>query len=514
MFFPNWKGYLYDLLERWRIFKRINLRKRVPGFNIKPGDFFIIKNCLIKFGKGGELRKKRAFIYDAFVKVVEENQSRVLSSEFKLAVRLSKIKKLKLENLIMEMSELKKFGKEVGLGFSDMKGLDEDELIMSIVQKVDPKKQKYSAEFVKWYEDLDEDVYFNDVEDKKKKEKDSSKKKDDDDEEVEFDKDEVVDAIENADKIKELYKLIETFPDVFPEKFMKTKDMEELQEKMMEKLEEMEEEKPKKKEKGSKKKDEEDDEKETLEKGDIKEAIKLIKGEEDIAELRTLCKTYTNFEDIELRGKTSLETLQKKMLAALGVEVEDDEEEKPKKKEKGKKKESSMEDELSELSLLELKKLAKENGIKVPIGTSKEKTIQMILEAAEEGDEKETEIELNPSLVKKMVKEKDIEGLQEAAKAMGITLKALEKRSPKAIGEKLIEALSENGEKSSKKDKGSKKKEKVSAWEKVKEMVAEGEKAKAIIKEVTPILEELGIDEDEAEDKVKVLIEIAKAESE
>jgi hypothetical protein len=45
-------------------------------------------------------------------------------------------------------------------------------------------------------------------------------------------------------------------------------------------------------------------------------------------------------------------------------------------------------------------------------------------------------------------------------------------------------------------------------------MVAEGEKAKAIIKEVTPILEELGIDEDEAEDKVKILIEIAKAESE
>ena len=40
---PNYKGYLYDLRERIRILKKINLRKWVPGFYVKPGDFLIIE---------------------------------------------------------------------------------------------------------------------------------------------------------------------------------------------------------------------------------------------------------------------------------------------------------------------------------------------------------------------------------------------------------------------------------------------------------------------------------------
>jgi hypothetical protein len=503
---PAYKTYLLSLRERFKIYKRINLKWRVPGFNVQPGDYRIIKNCLIKFGKGGELRKQRAFIYDAFVNVAEQNQSRMTVNEFQLAVRLSRIKKLHMETLFMELSELKKFGKEVGLGFSDMKDLEEDELIREIIKNVDPKKQKFSSEFVAWYDELDEDFYFN---------TDKQKNKDEDDEKVEFDKDEVVDTIENADKIKELYTIIETFPDVFPAKLLKIKDMEELQEAMSEKVEEFtEEKKPSKKDKdkkSSKDKDEEIDEKETISKNEIDEAVELIKATDDITELRTMCKLYTNFEEIELRGKTSLEGLQKKMLKALGVKEDEEDEKKPSKKDK--KKEKSLEDELSEMSLLELKKFAKENGIKVPIGTSKEDIIEMIVSANSEEDEKE--IEINPSIIKNMVKEKDIEGLQKAAEAMGIRLKALQKRNAKAIGELLIEALSEKEEKPSKKEKlgGSKKKEKASVWETVKTMVAEGEKTKAIVKAVVTILEEMGIDEDEAEDKAKVLIEIAKAES-
>lgn len=506
---PIWKAYLYDLKERYRILKRINLRKWVPGFIVKPGDSLIIKHCLIKFGKGGVLSKQRAYIYNEFVKVVEENQSRVLTKEYELAVRLSKIKKLKLENIMSEMAEMKKFAKEVGMGISDYKGLDEEELLRAIIAKVDPKKQKYSKEFVEWYDEIPEE-YFEAPKDKKDK-----KGKDKEEDEVEFDKDEVADVIENADKIKELYEVIETFPDQFSQKLLKIKDMEELQEKMTEVLEEMEDEKPtKKKDKKASKKEDKEEEPE-LSKKEKKEMIDLIQETDDKDDLKGIIKEYPSiFGDIELRGKATLEKLQKKMLIALGVEVEEDEDEKPTKKadKKKKSKEDDLEEELNEMGFIELKKYAKKAGVSVPPGTTKVKTIEMILEAAEGGDK--DEIELNPSIVKELVKEKDLEALQEAAKQMDITLKALEKRSCKAIGEKLIEALSEKPEKSKKEKLGGKKKEKVSVWETVKEMVAEGETTLKIRKAIVPLLEEIGIDEDDAVKKAMVLIEVAKAEAE
>lgn len=505
-YLPIWKAYLYDLRERIRIFKRINLRKWVPGFYVKPGDVLIIKHLLINFGKGGVLSRQRAFVYNEYVKTVEENQSRVSQKEYELAVRISRIKKLKLETIMAEMSELKKFGKEVGLGFADMKGLDEDELIRAIVQKVDPKKQKYSKEFVEWYEDLDEDEYF---EDNGKKDKKGKK------EEEEFDVDEIKDVIENADKIKELHEVIENFPDQFNQKWLKIKDMEELQEKMMEVVEEYEEEKGKgKKEKKDKKKGKE--ESAELSKKEKKELIELIQETDDKDDLKGIIKEYPIFEEIELRGKSSVETLQKKMLACLGVEVEEDDDEEKKDKKKNKKSsDSDLEEELNDMGFIELKKYAKKNGVSVPPGTTKKDTIAMILEAAEGGGKKkkEKEIEINPSMIKGLVKEKDLESLQEAAKEMNIKLSALEKRNCKAIGEKLIEALSEDDDEDEKKSKKKGKKEKTSVWAKVKEMLEDGEKPKKIKKAIAEMLVEMGIDEDEAEDKAAVLVEVAEAET-
>ena len=480
------------------------MKKWVPGFYVKPGDTLIIKHCLINFGKGGVLNKQRAFIYNEFVNTVEENQSRVTEKEYELAVRLSRIKKLKLETIMSEVAELKKFGKEVGLGFSDMKGLDEDELIQAIIAKVDPKKQKYSKEFVEWYESLDEDLFEDNGKKKSKKE------------EEEFDVDDIKDVIENADKVKELHEVIETYPDQFNQKWLKIKDMEELQEKMMEVVEEYEEEKgkSKKKEKDKKKGKEESVE---LSKKEKKELVELIQETDDKDDLKSIIKEYPSiFEEIELRGKSTAETLQKKMLACLGVEVEEeDDDEKPKKKDKKKSKESDLEEELNEMGFIELKKYAKKAGVSVKPGTNKADTIAMILEAAEGGSKKKSkkeEIEINPSMVKSLVKEKDLDALQEAAKEMDIKLSALEKRSCKAIGEKLIEALSEadDDEKPKKKDK---KKSKESVWSKVRELVEEGEKPKKIKKVIAEMLEELGIEEDEAEEKAAVLIEIAQAEA-
>lgn len=563
---PKWKAYLYDLQKRWQIYKRIATRKPVDNFSLKPGDKLIIRKCLLRFGKGGSLRKNRAFFYDDFVNLVEKNQSRVLPKEFKIAVKISNIKKLKLESLFMEISELRKFGKEVGLTHADMKGMDEEDLIAAIIKNVDPKT-KYSDEFVEWYDDLPEDTFDEDEEDEKpskKKDKKKSKKNeddddDDDDKEVEFDPDEVIEAIEDADSIKELHSIVETYPEVFPEKLLKKKDVESLQETMKgiveaviedaeeeEKSkkkkgkkvkEEDEDEKPKKKAKKAKDEDEDDeDEGETkLSDKDVKKLVKKIEEADDLDELKALVKKHDVFDEVSTRGgKLKVETLKKNMLAALGIEEEDDDEdEKPKakkKEKKSKKKEVSLADELEDKSSIELKRMAKELGIKVK-DLDRDEIIEKIIEAMEDNDDDDdkAEVELNPSLVKEMVKNKDLEGLQEAAESLDITLGSLEKRSCKRIGEKLIEALGEDSDSSKKKSKKKKdededdedekpkkkSKEKKSAktpFMIIEEMVLEEEDEADIIKAVSDFFKEKGKDKKWIKERVKQLIEVVKVQ--
>jgi len=551
---PKWKAYLYDLQKRWQIYKRIATRKPVANFSLKPGDKLIIKKCLLRFGKGESLRKNRAFLYDDFVNLVEKNQSRVLPKEFRIAVRISNIKKLKLESLFMELSELRKFGKEVGISISDMKQMDEDDLIAAIIKNVDPKT-KYSDEFVSWYDDLPEDIFDEDDEDEKPKKKDKKKSKvvekdEDDDDETEFDPDDVLEAIEDADSIKELHSIVETYSDVFPEKLLKKKDVESLQETMkgiveeiIENAEDEEEEKPKKKsskikdekpkKKAKKTDDDDDDEGETeLSEKDIKKLVKKIEEAEDLDDLKALVKKHDVFDEVSTRGgKLKVETLRKNMLAALGIDDEDDEDEKPKKKEKkSKKKEVSLADELEEKSSIELKRMAKEMGIKIKPDMDKDDIIEKIVAASEEEDDDEKEVELNPSLVKEMVKNKDLEGLQEAAETLEIKLGSIEKRSCKRIGEKLIEALGEDSDSSKKKskkkvddddddedEKPKKKEKKGKKTEKtpfmiIEEMVLEEESEKDIIKAVTDYFEEKGKDKKWIKERVKQLIEVVKVQ--
>ena len=559
---PKWKAYLYDLQKRWQIYKRIATRKPVANFSLKPGDKLIIKKCLLRFGKGESLRKNRAFLYDDFVNLVEKNQSRVLPKEFRIAIRISNIKKLKLESLFMELSELRKFGKEVGISISDMKQMDEDDLIAAIIKNVDPKT-KYSDEFVSWYDDLPEDI-FDEDEDEKPKKKDKKKSKivekdedeDEEDDETEFDPDEVLEAIEDADSIKELHSIVETYSDVFPEKLLKKKDVESLQETMkgiveeiIENAEDKEEEKPKKKsskikdekpKKKAKKTDDDDDDNEgetELSEKDIKKLVKKIEEADDLDDLKALVKKNDVFDEVSTRGgKLKVETLRKNMLAALGIEDEDDddEDEKPKKKDKkekkSKKKEVSLADELEEKSSIELKRMAKEMGIKIKPDMDKDDIIEKIVAASEEDEDDEKEVELNPSLVKEMVKNKDLEGLQEAAETLEIKLGSIEKRSCKRIGEKLIEALGEDSDSSKKKskkkvedddddedEKPKKKEKKGKKTEKtpfmiIEEMVLEEENEKDIIKAVTEFFEEKGKDKKWIKERVKQLIEVVKVQ--
>lgn len=492
---PKWKAYLYSLQVRYKLYKTINKWRLNNVLGMASGEERIVGKFLRRIGKGELCRENRATKLYYFVKLMEQNQARANEQEFNLAVKISNIKKLKLEDLIMELKELRGFGKEVGLGISDMKNMDEDELVHEIIKRVEPKG-KYSDEFVAWYSDLDESIFEEDDDEE-------------DNESSDFDSDEVIEAIEDADSYKELKKIIEEYPDVFPEKLLKTKDVENLQEKMLSAVEayteseddedEEVEEKPKKKfekkkdkkeskkddKKKSKKKDEDDDEdNDDLTEDDINDLAEEIQECEDLDELKDYIKKYSVFDEVSTRGRIKVETLKTKMLEALGVEVEEDdddeEEEKPVKRGRG----------------------------RPP-------------KAKKEIEDDEEEIELNQSLVKSMVKNKDLDGLQEAAKTLNIKLSSLEKRSPKRIGEKLIEVLGEEKPKKKEKDekeskfKKKDKKEKVvekTPFQIIEEMVLEEESTSSIIKAVTDYFEEKGKEKSWIKERVKQLIEVVKVQ--
>jgi hypothetical protein len=107
----------------------------------------------------GVMRKARVYRYEALIEsVLIDNLSIATKEEIELAMRLSWVKYINTKELIMEMKQLKEFGKEVGLKPLTMGKMDEDALIISIIKNVEPKNQ-YSQEFIAWYESLHDDYF-------------------------------------------------------------------------------------------------------------------------------------------------------------------------------------------------------------------------------------------------------------------------------------------------------------------------------------------------------------------
>lgn len=474
---PIWKLYLYDFVERFKYYRRINQGMYSPLFKIKASEGNIIKNTLIKFGKGGVVQRENKFqILMEYLKLVETNYYRVSLVDVKIAHKISPIKKIG-ETIMSELLKIKKFAKEVGLGFSDTKNLDEEGLVAKIVENIDAKGN-YSKDFLKWYEKLEENYpsLFDSNGDKAE----------------EVDMDTIVDAIENADDIDELKEVLEI--EIFAEakkKLSKIKELEELQEKMMEVIQESAS----------------DDEKKKGSDEVPEELVEAINEASEVDELKEICQSdeYKEFfSDISMRGRQKIENLKAKMLSALGIESETG----PSADE--------LEAELNEMSDVDLKKKAKELDIKAPALMTKKKKEELIAEIIEKcascaAPEKEEEAEITPSMVKKAVLAKDLDTLHAMCEAIGYKPKILEKKNSKVLGEKILEAISESApkEKKDKKDK----KEKVNIYSAIEALVKEGKKSFAIIKEVTPLFEALGQDDkDFIKEKVKAMIEIAEME--
>lgn len=496
---PKWKVYLYDLARRVDIFKRINTNDIT--FGIRPGESWIIRNLLTNFGKGEVLHKQRAFQYHEYVKTVEENQARCSKTEYRIAVKLSQIKKLHLEDLLMELAKLRKFAKEVGLTFNDTKGLSEDELVNKIVNACDPEK-KYSEDFVGWYNSLPPELFDEAGEETATSEPETAGS-----DEMPS-QDEMLEAIESAEDEETLRDIVNEYPSIFDVKtFKKLKDVEKLQEAMYETAqnfysgggEEAEAEPEKTEEAG-----------EEVSKEDLLEGVQ---GTDDLDELKAIAKEFPDiFPGTIMRGRISAETLKTKMLECLGAESEPTAE--------------TLEakiDEWSAMEIVDLKKLAKEMGVEFkPLGVKKDDLIEKMAEKWEETQGAgEEEAEVNQSLINKLIQAKDIDSLTKIAADLDIKLGLLEKKNPKKAGEKILAAITEAAPEPEKEKKpvgrpklSAKKEtaEKKTIFMTVAEMVGAKKSEDDIVKAVIPMFKELGKDRLWASSRIKQLIEIAKLE--
>lgn len=155
---PLWKGYLYSLAERIRIYRQINSNQYRFGFS--RADILLLRRSISKYVTKGGQRKPRAHIYNELIDRINAAMATATQAELELAVRLNVVKLLNVEDLIMEIKNLKKFAAEVGLTAKDMAGLDDMHLAKAICDAIDPEKG-YSAEFIAWYDAVPDGAFDN-----------------------------------------------------------------------------------------------------------------------------------------------------------------------------------------------------------------------------------------------------------------------------------------------------------------------------------------------------------------
>jgi hypothetical protein len=437
---PCWKVYLYSVVQRYRRFLWIN--KGMVEFGMSNKEKGLLHGMIHKYLRKEVQREVIAIQYHDLVNIVlGSSLSIATKKEIKLAEKLILAHQINTRSLIMEMKQLKKFAKEVGLKTTAIKGLDEDELVLEIIKNLDADAT-YSDDFIEWYDDLPEELFDS------ADAIDEDEKEESDDEGEEVDYSELIEAIEEADDVDELKELIddEDFEELFSDvDVKKNKTKKKLQKAMLEAIEEAQE-------AGEEETEEEEaGEEET----DYSDVIEAIQEATETSELKDIADEVKG-DDPELfkgitfrtgRGKApyrELEEVQSDMLERCGVEVE-------------------------------------------------------------ESEEEEAELDITAELVNDAVEASDKEALVEMCEALEIELKPLEKKSVKKMGKKLLDSLPEEAKKSEKKKTGTKSKaaakeeeqveeseESCSVFQVIEEMVNDGAKEKDIVKAVTPALEERG----------------------
>ena len=472
VFLPAWKAYLYSLLRRYKMYKRINMG--LTGFGLVPQEASFLRDCLNKYLTKEERRYVKAVQYDLLYKRTIDKEL-TTQKEYNLISKLNVIKLINLEDLIMELKQLKAFAKEVGLKAADIKGMDEEELIITIMRNVDPDGE-YTEEFVEWYEELDDEYY--DQADAIEEEK----------EEDEIDAEELINEINDCKKMKDLEEVLEEYGiedfdlDDYSSVVKAKKALIQFIEEMAEEEEEDEPEeevKPEpKKGKGKAKqvKEEEPEEEEEVE-VTADNLVDMINECTETKELKELAEEiednpFASIKWREGRGRSpfrDVDEVKKEMLSIISDAVEEDEPEeevKPEPKKRGRKKAAVKEEEPEE--------------------------------------EVETEeIEVTEEMVDLAIKEKDTETLTAICEQLDIKLNSFEKVVARTMGRKIKEQLELQ---SDVKGRPAKKKEPVDTEEPTKQQqsdkvtpymivvdgVLNGKSDDYIIKQVTPLWKSRG----------------------
>ena len=461
---PKWKSYLYSLLERIKLYKAINSNRY--RWNLNRSEVLLLRQMQSKYLPKGVMRKPKSFGYVSLLQsVLIDNVTAATKDEIELAQKFLIVNKLKLEELIMEMKDLKKFAKEVGIKTTEVNKMDENTLTKEIITRVEPQ-QEYSKELVAFYNDLP-DNFFDEAEATGGAEVAETNSN-----EGAYSIDDVVEVINEYTKVTELKEILadddvgamfEGF-DPSPHKLAPK-----LKKAMIEFLKN-----PPASEETN---------------GEHAETIGLILEMEEEADLVAAFEELqeSHFSEVDVESIEDTDQLKAAMLEALGYEAEPEPE--PQKKSllglMKKKKETAItgkakltvkaeEDEfdwfdpegdieemyaqIEQLPMAKAKKFAKAKlQVSCKIGMKKEEVLDAIAtklqEMAEGGVTTSTEseeTELTPELVDAAVKAKDKDALASICEQLGIKLNALQKKSIGGMEKKIKDQMGETKPKETK----------------------------------------------------------------
>lgn len=532
---PLWKAYLYTLIQRIRLYKRLNSNS--VNLNLNRKEVVLLNKVFRENLSKGVIRKPKAFRYDALLQsILIDNIASATEDEVNLAFKLLWISTIKPKELIMEIKALKAFGKEVGIKPLVMAKMDEDALILEILKNIDPQTE-YSQEFVAWYEEVP-DKYFDLADGGTVGEAAGD------------DFGELIEAIQETDKLDELKEIAgdDDFKHLFESlQLGRYKAVKSLQKAMLECLTTS----PAEAEDAA-----EADELDAETKAVMVEAIQAIETEDELIEFISDEDVEAFFQDkLDIGDEIDVEGLKAQMLEVLGVE-EEKEEAKPmtlkermaaKKAEKekaskpaaGKKADANAiefdpeafdADEVyaqaEALGLPQLRKFAKNIGITAPAGTKKDELMDMVanrlVELAEGGGGESGTVTINKALVEDTIAADDKDTLIAMCEEMGIKLNAIQKKSSKVMGNKLLEVVPDAPQDDSKATTGKRTlkttakdapaSESQSIYQTIEQMVLEENAEPEIIKAVKDWYSEKGHSLIRIKQRVKAMVAIVKGD--
>ena len=535
---PQWKAYLYSLLERIKLYKAINSNRH--KWNLNRKEILLLRQMQSKYLAKGVMRKPKAFRYHTLIQnVLIDNVTTATKEEIELAQKFILINLLQLEELIMEMKDLKKFAKEVGIKDADVKKMDEETLVREIITRVEPQ-QEYSKELVAFYNDLPDD-FFDEAEATGGATQSNS-------DEGGYSIDDIVEVINDFTKVTELKEILAD-EDVAP--MFKGFDSSpyKLAPKLKKAMIEFLQNPPAEEESAA----------EDNPNAEVIAAIEELDTEEDlVAAYEELQEQY--FSELDLDSVESADDLKQAMIACLTPEPEPEPEPEKKvslmdrlKKGKGKakvetKKETKSGDEwdwfdpngdpeemyaqVEEIKgIAKLKGFAKQKmGLSFKVGTKKDEILDTIATQLQSGAEcavgestEEKEAELTIEMVNEAAKAKDKETLAAMCEQMGIKLNALQKKSVPGMKSKLEETIGEPEKKEPTKKKIQlkgkvtktelKPSESKSVYQVMEEMVIGGKSEDAIVKAVSPFYKDKGKSILFIKKRVKTMIPIIKLDN-